>query len=150
MLFFGEGGREVSFWGGGGRGGRRRGVARREGGLGGGCTQNTLSHAFLSCAQSVLWCCQVVMHYSLSMWLRMKVCAYSKTVHTSRNMSYVTPEWTNTFSLCTRTPSFPSARPPTFHSSEINPCHDPQQASTGFLADVRTSTAGGGRVVFFF
>ena len=58
-------------------------------------------------------------------WLKMKLCAFSKTVHTSRNMSYTTPELTSTFSPCTRTPSYPSARPTstssTFHSSEINP-----------------------------
>ena len=77
-------------------------------------------------------------------WLRMKLCAFSKTVHISRNMSYITPELTSTFSPCTRTPSSPSARPTstssTFHSGEINPCHDPEQASIGYMADVRTST----------
>ena len=74
----------------------------------------------------------------------MKLCAFSKTVHTSRNMSYITPELTSTFSPCTRTPSYPSARAtstsPSFHSGEINPCHDPQQASVGYVADVRTCT----------
>ena len=30
-------------------------------------------------------------------WLKMKLCAFSKTVHTSRNMSYITPEQTSTF-----------------------------------------------------
>ena len=77
-------------------------------------------------------------------WLKMKKCAFSKTVHTSRNMSYITPELTSTFSPCACAPSYPSARPtstsPTFHSSEINPCHDPQQASIGFLADVPPTT----------
>ena len=43
-------------------------------------------------------------------WLKMKLCAFSKTVHTSRNKSYITPELTSTISLCTRTPSYPSAR----------------------------------------
>ena len=33
----------------------------------------------------------------------------SETVHTSRNMPYITPEQTSTFSLCTRTPSYHSA-----------------------------------------
>ena len=42
--------------------------------------------------------------------------AVSKTVHTSRNMSNITLELTSTFSLCT--------------------CHDPQQASIGYMADV--------------
>ena len=76
--------------------------------------------------------------------LKMKLCAFSKTSHTSRNMSYITPELTSTFSPCTHTPSYPSARPTstpsTFHSIEINPCPDPQQASIGYTADVRTST----------
>ena len=35
----------------------------------------------------------------------------------------------------------PTSTSSTFHSSEINPCHDPQQASIGFLADVRTFTS---------
>ena len=77
--------------------------------------------------------------------LKMKLCAFSTTVHTSRNMSYITPELTSTFSPCTRTPSYPSARPtstsPTIHSSEINPCHDPQQVGIGFLADVPPTTS---------
>ena len=30
-------------------------------------------------------------------WLKMKLCAFSKTVHTSRNMSYITPELTSIF-----------------------------------------------------
>ena len=59
-------------------------------------------------------------------------------------MSYTTPELTSTFSPCTRTRSYPSARPTstssTFHSGEINPCHDSQQGSIGYVADVRTST----------
>ena len=86
--------------------------------------------------------CQVVLSSTRSSltfralaWLKMKLCACSKTVHTSRNMSYITPELTSTFSPSTRTPSYPSARPTstssTLHSSEINPCHDPQQASIG-------------------
>ena len=83
--------------------------------------------------------CQAVLsggHPSLTFhalaWLKMKQCAFSTTVHTSRNMSYITPVMTSTFSPCTRTPSYPSARPtltsPTVHSSEINPCHDPQKS----------------------
>ena len=95
--------------------------------------------------------CQVVLsgrHPSLTFhafaWLTMKLCAFSKTVHNSRYMLYITPELTSTFSPCTRTPSVPSSLPvstfPTFHSSEINPCHDPQQASIGKMADVRTFT----------
>ena len=72
------------------------------------------------------------------------VCIFQKTVHTSRNMSHITPELTSTFSPCTRIPSYPSARPTstsaTFLSDEINPCHDPQQASIGYMADLRTST----------
>ena len=75
----------------------------------------------------------------------MKQCAFSKTVRTSRNMSYITPEMTSTFSPCTRTPSCPSARPtsisPTVHSSEMKPCHDPQQVSIGYVADI-PPTAG--------
>ena len=74
----------------------------------------------------------------------MNPCAFSKTVHTSRNMSCMTPELTSIFLPCTRTSSYPSARPtstsPTFHSSDINPCHDPQQASIGYMAGVRTFT----------
>ena len=76
--------------------------------------------------------CQVVLsgsHPSLTFHafalVKMKLCAFSKTVHTSCNMSYITPEWTSTFPPCTRTPSYPSARPTstssTFHSIEINP-----------------------------
>ena len=48
--------------------------------------------------------CQVVLsgsHPSLTFhalaWLKMKLCAFSKTAHTSRNMSYITPELTSTF-----------------------------------------------------
>ena len=65
------------------------------------CAQNTLSHSFFSCAQSVRKRYQVVIHHSLS-----KPCAFSKTVHTTRNMSCITPELTSTFSLCTRIPSY--------------------------------------------
>ena len=32
-------------------------------------TKNTLSHTFFSCAQSVRWCCEVVIDHSLSMHL---------------------------------------------------------------------------------
>ena len=95
--------------------------------------------------------CQVVLsgrHPSLTFhafaWLKVKQCAFSKTVHTSRNMSYISPEMTSTSSPCTRTTSYPSARPtstsPIVHSSEINPCHDPQQASFGYMADVPSTT----------
>ena len=48
--------------------------------------------------------CQVVFsgcHPSLTFhafaWLKMKLCAFSKTVQTSRNMSYITPELTSIF-----------------------------------------------------
>ena len=75
----------------------------------------------------------------------MKHCASSKIVHTSCNMSKITPELTSTFPPCTRTPSYPSARPtsisPIVHSSETEPCHDPQQVSIGFLADPTTFAA---------
>ena len=94
--------------------------------------------------------CQVVLsgsHPSIIFhalaWLKMKQCAISRTAHTSRNMSYITPELTSTLSPCTRTPSYPSARPtstsPIVHSSEINPCHDPQQVRIGYMADVPTN-----------
>ena len=76
--------------------------------------------------------------------LKMRQCAFSQTVHTSRNRSYRTPELTSTFSLCTRTPSYPSARltsiSPSVQSSAINPCHDPEQASIGYMADVPPTT----------
>ena len=96
--------------------------------------------------------CQVVLsgsHPSLTFhalaWLKMKQCAFSKTVHTSRNMSCITPELTSTCPPCTCNPSYPSARPtstsPIVHSSEINPCHDPQQASIGYMADVPPTTS---------
>ena len=74
-------------------------------------------------------------------WLKMKQCAFSKTIHTSRNMSYITPEMTSTLSPCTRTLSYPSERPTsTLFSSEMNPCHDPQQASIGCMADALPPT----------
>ena len=48
--------------------------------------------------------CQVVLsgsHPSLTFhalaWLKMKLCAFSNTVHTSRNKSYITPELNRTF-----------------------------------------------------
>ena len=70
---------------------------------------------------------------------------FPKQFTTSRNMSYVTPEMASRLSPCSRTRSFPSARPtsvsPIVFSSEMNPCHDPQQVSIGFLADV-PPTAG--------
>ena len=94
--------------------------------------------------------CQVVLsggHPPLTFhalaWLKMKQCAFSQTVHTSRNMSYITLEMTSTFSPCIRTPSYPSARPtstsPIVHSSEMDPCHDPQ-VSIGSMADVPPTT----------
>ena len=74
----------------------------------------------------------------------MKQCAFSKTAHISRNMSYIALELTRTFSLCTSTPSYTSARPvttsPIVHSSEINPCHNTQQASIGYVADITPTT----------
>ena len=96
--------------------------------------------------------CQVVLsggHPSLTFhalaWLKMKLCAFSQTVHASRNVSYITLELTSTFSPCTRTPSYPSARPTstisTFYSGEINPCPDPQQASIGYMGDVQPTTS---------
>ena len=72
-------------------------------------------------------------------WLQMKQCAFSKTVSISRNMSYITHEVTSTLSPCTPTLSYLSARP-TSLSSEINPCHDPQQVSIVFSADVPPAT----------
>ena len=61
--------------------------------------------------------CQAVLsgsHPSLTFhalaWLKMKQRAFSKTVHTSRNTSYVTPEMTSTLSPCTRTLSYPILR----------------------------------------
>ena len=112
------------------------------------CTQDTLSHAFFS----MRTVCQVMLsgsHPSLTFhalaWLKMKQCAFSETVHTSRNMTYITPELTSTFSPCTRTPSCPSARPtsssPIVHSGEINPCHDPQQVSIASTCDSAESIA---------
>ena len=72
--------------------------------------------------------------------LKMELCTFTNTVHTSRNMSYITPEMTSTFPPCTRAPSYPSARPTststTIHSGEMNHCQDPQQASIGYLADL--------------
>ena len=88
--------------------------------------------------------CQVSLTFHALAWLKMKPCAFSKTVHTSRNMSYITLELTSTFSPCARTPSYPSARPtstsPIVHSGEINPCQDPQQVSIGCMADVPPTT----------
>ena len=79
--------------------------------------------------------------------LKMELCTFSKTVHTSRNMSYSTPEMTSTFAPCTRAPSYPSARPTstssTIHSSEINHCHDPQQSSIGYMMPTPTSPQEG-------
>ena len=61
-------------------------------------TRNTLSHAF---SHAIV--CQVVLsggHPSLTFhalaWFKMKQCAFSKTVQTSSNMSYITPELTST------------------------------------------------------
>ena len=51
-------------------------------------------------------------------WLKMKLCAFSKRVHTSRNLSYITPELTSTFAPCTRTPSYPSAA--TIHNKRVS------------------------------
>ena len=110
-------------------------------------TEHLVAHNFL-----MRTVCQVVLsgsHPSLTFhafaWLKMKQCAISKTVHTSRSMSYTTSEMTSTCSTCTGTPSFPSARPTsissTVHSSEMNPCHDPQQVSIGYMADL-PPTAG--------
>ena len=70
-------------------------------------------------------------------WPEMKQCAFSKADHTPRNMSYVALCLTSTLSPCTRSPSYPSARPtstsPIVHAGEINPCHDPQQVSAVWL-----------------
>ena len=65
-------------------------------------------------------------------WLKMKLCAFSKTDHTWRNMSYITPELTSTISPCT-------ARLPQLLRVSIL-ASDPQQASIGNVADVRTCT----------
>ena len=81
--------------------------------------------------------CQVVLSGSHPSCLAQ---TQDEAVCTSRNMSYITPEMTSTFSPCTRTPSCPSARPtstsPIVHSSEMDPCHDPQQVSIRHMADV--------------
>ena len=110
------------------------------------CTEHQVARIFLMrrVCQEVLSGSHPSLTFHVLAWLKMKQCAFSKTVHTSRNMSYITPELTSIFSPCTRTPSYPSARPTstslTSHSSEINPCHDPQQASISCMADVRTIT----------
>ena len=102
-------------------------------------TQNTLSHAF-SHAHSLSGSHPSLTFHAFA-WLKMKPCALSKTVHTSRNMSHITSELASTFALCTSTPSYHSARltstSPNVHS---HPCHDPQQGSIGCMADVPPTT----------
>ena len=98
-------------------------------------TEHFVARIFLmrTICQVALSGCHPSLTFHALAWLKMKLCAFSKTVHTSRNMSYITPELTSTFSLCTRTLSYPSARPTstssTFHSGETDPCHEPEQVS---------------------
>ena len=95
-------------------------------------TQNTLSHAFSharSLSGSVVRLSSII-HIPCTCMAQDEAVRISTTVH-----SYITPELTSTFSPCTRTLSYPSARPtstsPIVNSREINPCHVPQQARIG-------------------
>ena len=108
----------------------------------GGVYTETLSQTFFSCAQLVrVWCHVVVTRFSSCLAQVQALCI----VHSLHPLGtcHVTPLMTRTPSSGTCTP-FTTTRPTStssnFLSRETNPCADPQQMSTCYLADPTTFT----------